>query len=107
MSTRVVLSCADLGRLYLDEELSVARIAAILGCSAATVSNRMRACGIPARTGRFQALEVSRALLEQLYTDEALTIPAVAARLGISVGTLHNRRRAYGIPARSRRKSRA
>lgn len=85
----------------------MARIATILGCSAATISNRMRACGITPRPGRFQARTVSRALLERLYTDEALTIPAVAARLGISVGTLHNRRRAYGIPTRSRRKRRA
>lgn len=103
MPTRIVLSCEDLGRLYIDEGLSIARIAAILGCSAATISNRMRACGITARAGRFQARPVSRALIEQFYRDEALTIPVIAARLGISVGTLHNRRRAYGIPPRSRR----
>lgn len=106
MPTRVVLSCAELGRLYLNEGLSTASIAAILGCSAATISNRMRACGIRARPGRFQARPVSRDVLEQLYRDESLTIPAIAARLGISVGTLHNRRRAYDIPPRSGRQSR-
>ncbi|NTU79752.1 MAG: hypothetical protein HGA45_10180 [Chloroflexales bacterium] len=103
MPMRIVLPCEELHRLYIDEGLGMASIAALLGCSAATVSNRIRACGITVRPGRFQARPVPRALLEQLYSDEGLPIPIIATRLGVSIGTIHNRRRAYGIPARGRR----
>lgn len=98
------LPCEDLRRLYVEQGLGVAAVAALMGRSPSTISNRLRACGIPTRSGRFQARLIPRDLLEQLYSVEALPLPAIAARLGISVGTVHNRRRAYGIPTRPRRR---
>ena len=93
-------SCAELHHLYIDEQLGVVAIGGKLGCSAATVSNWLRRCGIPTRSGRFQARVVSETLLEQLYSVEALPLHEIARRLGVSVGTINNRRRAYGIPKR-------
>lgn len=103
MPGKISVCCEELRRLYVEEGLSQARIAAIFGCSAATISNRMRRCGIRARIGRFQSRPPPMALLVGLYSEQRLPLPAIAARLGISVGTVHNWRRAYGIPTRTRR----
>lgn len=96
-------SCEVLHRLYVEQRLGLADVAAQLGCSAPTVSAQLRRCGIPRRSGRFVAREIARDQLEQLYLHEALPLATIAARLGVSVGTIHNRRRAYGIPLRPRR----
>jgi DNA-binding transcriptional regulator YiaG len=103
MGVRIILTCTELERLYLHEGLSQAKIAAALGCSVATVANHMRHCGIRARDGRFRARPLPAALLARLYSDEGLPLRSIAARLGVSVGTVHNWRRAYGIPTRARR----
>ena len=102
MAARIVLTCVELEHLYVHEGLSQANVAAALGCSVATVANRMRRCGIPARDGRFRAHPLPAALLAQLYA-EGLPLRLIAAHLGVSVGTVHNWRRAYGIPTRARR----
>jgi DNA-binding Lrp family transcriptional regulator len=102
MSQRIVLSGVELRRRYVDEGQTLAAIAAQLGCSAATVSTMLRRHGIPARNTRFPAIDVPRDLLVELYQIERLPIAVVAARLGISAGTISNRRRAYGIPTRPR-----
>jgi TyrR family helix-turn-helix protein len=100
MAGQVHLTCEELRRLYEEEGQGVARIGAALGCSASTVSNWLRRCGIATRSGRFRRAEVPRELLEQLYGAEGLSLRVVAARLGVSVGTVNNRLRAYGIPRR-------
>ncbi len=106
MPVQIDLSCEELHRLYIDEGLSQARVAAIVGCSAATIALRLRRCGIAARDGRFRARPIPRALLEALYSAEGLPLPAIAARLGVSVSTVHNWRRACGIATRPRRGAR-
>lgn len=107
MPERTHPPCAELRQLYDEERLSQAAIGLRLGCSAATVASWMRRCAIPAREGRFQARPLPRALLEELYCSRRLTLAAIAAQLGVSVSTVHNWRRAYGIPARGRRAARA
>lgn len=47
---------AALRRLYLDEQLPIAAIAAALGVSASTVGNKRRAFGIPIRPRRPMAV---------------------------------------------------
>ncbi|MEI6180866.1 MAG: helix-turn-helix domain-containing protein [Chloroflexales bacterium] len=106
MTTRITLACAELRHLYLEAHLSMAGIAAILGCSAATVANRLRVCGIPTRSGRFQSRPVPYPSLVYLYCEEGLPLAVIAAHFGVSVGTIHNWRRAYGIPARGHRQRR-
>ena len=100
MAFQPASTCAELHRLYLEDGLGVVAVGRRLGCSAATISNWLRRCSIPTRSGRFQARAVSRALLEQLYSVEQLPLQAIAQRMGVSVGTINNRRRAYGIPKR-------
>lgn len=102
MSQHTIISAAELRRRYTDEGQTLAGIAGQLGCSAATVSNMLRRHGIAARDARFRPIEVPRELLVQLYSVEHLPIKAIVARLGVSAGTIANRRRAYGIPRRLR-----
>jgi DNA-directed RNA polymerase specialized sigma24 family protein len=105
MKARFVVPCEELRRLYVDEGLSQAAIGRALGCSPATVGIQMRRCAIAARDGRFPARQVPRALLAALYSDQNLTLEAIAAQLGVSVSTVHNWRRAYGIPRRLQRRA--
>jgi uncharacterized protein YjcR len=102
MAGQVYLTCEELRRLYLDEGLGVARIGAAVGYSASTISSWLRRCGIPTRSGRFRPAEVPRELLERLYLAESLPLREIAALLGVSVGTISNRLRAYGVPRRGR-----
>jgi hypothetical protein len=92
--------CEELHRLYLDQALGVVAVGAVLGRSPSTISGWLRRCGIPTRSGRFREREVSRSALERLYSVELLPLPVIALRLGVSIGTINNRRRAYGIPKR-------
>lgn len=50
--TRIPVAEGALRRLYLDERLPIAAIAALLGVSASTVGNKRRAYGIPIRPRR-------------------------------------------------------
>jgi len=102
MGRIIAITCHELRQFYLEEGHSIAAIARRAGCSAPTIASRLRRCGIPTRSGRFQAREIARDTLEALYYDERLTLAEIARRLGVSVGTVNNRRRAYGLPARRR-----
>jgi transcriptional regulator of aromatic amino acid metabolism len=73
------------------------------GCSPTTIAKRLRGCGVTLRDARFPAIGVAEAQLRQLYTEERLPLSAIAARLGVSISTIGNKRRAYGIPIRPRR----
>ncbi len=103
MAQSLTLDCAELRQLYEEERTGVAEIAARAGCSSATISTRLRRCGIATRSGRFMARAVAPEQLRQLYLEEQLPLRQIAATLGVSVGTIHNRRRALGLPARGRR----
>ncbi|MCX7791373.1 MAG: DUF1804 family protein [Chloroflexaceae bacterium] len=100
MKKRLPISCGELQRLYLEEGLSMAALARQLGCSAPTIGRRLRECGIATRSGRFEQREIPRAALVRLYLDEGLPLRAIAKRLGVSVGTVNNWRRACGLPGR-------
>jgi DNA-directed RNA polymerase specialized sigma24 family protein len=100
MAGRMELPCAELHRLYLEEGMGVAELGALMGRSPSTISNWLQRCGVRTRSGRFQHKLVSQALLRQLYSEEALPLRVIAARLGVSTGTIRNRLRAYEIPLR-------
>ncbi|NTV65656.1 MAG: hypothetical protein HGA65_19275, partial [Oscillochloris sp.] len=102
MKQRITISEADLRQRYVDNGQTLMTIAAAIGCSAATVSNMLRRYGIATRDARFQAHDISRDLLFQLYMIERLPIKIIAERFGVHVGTINNRRRAYGIMPRPR-----
>lgn len=100
MASYQPFSCAELQGLYVERGLAIAAIARQAGCSAPTVANWLRRCGVPIRTGRFATHDLPRELLERLYTVEGLSLRACAARLGVSASTVSNRLKAYGIPRR-------
>lgn len=101
MASPPSISCADLRTWYEAEQLSVATIAQRVGCSPATISNRLRRCAIPTRSGRFQTIAIDPQELRRLYLDEALPLAVIATTFHVSVGTINNRLRAFGIPTRS------
>jgi len=70
------------------------------GCSSATIANRLRACGVVARSGRYEARYIAEEALRQLYLIDRLPMAVIAAHFGVSIATLYNRRRAYGMPTR-------
>lgn len=105
MARGPTIDCAELRRLYEEERLGVAAIAARAGCSPPTISSRLRRCGVAMRPTRFVARPVAPELLRRLYEEERLPLRLIAAALGVSVGTVHNRRRALGLPARGRRRA--
>jgi DNA-binding Lrp family transcriptional regulator len=102
MRQQAIIDRHELQRRYVDDGQTLVVIAKQIGCSAATVSNILRRYGIPARDGRFQRRDIPQDLLVQLYSVERLPIKVIVARLGVSAGTISNRRRAYGIPQRPR-----
>lgn len=106
MAKRIRLDYDELRQLYVAEGWTMAQIARHLGCCAATVSQHLRASGVTPRSGRFPNSKITPEVLVQLYSEDRLPIAVIAAQLGVSIGTVHNRRRAYGlVPRRPPRKS--
>lgn len=96
------LPLEDLARRYAAGE-SISRLALAYRCSPATVAKRLRAQGVAVRPARYRPVSVARDELERLYVRERLPLQTIARRLGVAVSTVGNKRRAYGIPARSSR----
>lgn len=103
MPPRIELPCDELQRLYGAGQ-STSVLARRFHCSPTIVARELRRCAIGVRRARFQAVPIPEALLRMLYTDQHLPISEIGRMLGISPSTITNRRRAYGIPARPRRR---
>ncbi|MFN8500393.1 hypothetical protein [Kouleothrix sp.] len=102
MAQRLALPCADLGAAYLAGQSTLA-LGRRYGCSPTTIANHLRACGVLLRPARYAAVALDEAALRRAYLDERRSIAALAAMFGVSPGTIANKRRRYGIPARPRR----
>lgn len=102
MPRRVELPCWELRRLYEDEGMSSVALACCYRCSPTTITKYLRACGATVRLSRFQARDIPADVLRHLYSVERLPIRDIAQRFGVSQSTIGNRRRALGIPVRSR-----
>jgi DNA-binding Lrp family transcriptional regulator len=102
MNKRVIIEREELQHRYVNQGQTLVVIAEQIGCSASTVSNMLRRYGIPTRRGYFPRRDVPREILEQLYSIERLPIKQIIIRLGVSAGTIGNRRKTYGIPERLR-----
>lgn len=103
MPPRLTLPCTELLSRY-ESGQNTTQLAEHYGCSPTTIANHLRACGAVLRSSRFRAIHVSEEMLRQLYLGERLPIAVIAARLGVSVSTINNRRRRYNIPVRSNRR---
>jgi transcriptional regulator of aromatic amino acid metabolism len=102
MSRCIDIPCDILAASYRAGQNTIT-LARRHSCSPTTIAKRLRGCGVALRDARFPAIGVAEALLRQLYIEERLPLSVIAARLGISVSTIGNKRRAYGIPIRPRR----
>ncbi|NJM07862.1 hypothetical protein HC891_19215 [Candidatus Gracilibacteria bacterium] len=105
MKQHIVIDCTELRHLYCDESCTMRELAERYRCSTATISVRLRNCGIEARSGRFEARDIPEAQLRRLYLVERQPLVQIAAHFGVSVATLYNRRRAYGMPTRTEQDS--
>ena len=103
MSHCVNLPCDALAAAYRAGQSTIA-LARRHGCSPTTIAKRLRACGVALRDARYRAIYVAESLLRRLYLDEHLPLSAIAAHFGISISTIGNKRRAYDIPIRPRRR---
>ncbi len=108
MTSAMELTEAQVRALYERQGLSVAEIAARLGCPASSLRTLMRRWGIRSRS-RSEAMRLKRARtperqvhiprleLEQLYREDGLSAEAIAERFQCSPGTIRNQLRQNGI----------
>lgn len=101
MPRQVTIPCTELVQRYERGESTVV-LARVYHCSPTTVAKRLRSCGAVVRRSRFQPLPVPEEELRRLYVMERWSLAEIAAHFGASVSTIGNKRRHYGIPARSR-----
>jgi transcriptional regulator of aromatic amino acid metabolism len=101
MARRIDLPCDALAASYRAGQ-STLTLAHRHGCSPTTIAKRLRSCGIALRDARFTPIQVAEGILRQFYLEDRLPLGAIAARLGVSVSTVNNRRRSYNIPIRPR-----
>lgn len=80
-------------RLYVEEGLSLQKIARQFGVSRDTVTRRLLAIGVkPSQRVSLDLDEVKR-----LYVEEQMTAQAIADQLGTSRGTISRRLRSMGV----------
>lgn len=103
MPARVEIDCAELRRFYEEDGIGTVALARHYGCSPTTISKRLHECQVQVRPSRFTPSNVSPEDLRQLYEVERLPLKVIAHRLGISISTISNLRRAHNIPVRPRR----
>lgn len=99
---RFTIPCEELRHFYCHEAMTTTALAQHYGCSPTTIANRLKRCGIPTRSARFRSANITVAVLRDLYYEQRLSIAAIARQLGVSISTIHNHRRALGIPRRPR-----
>ena len=101
MPSRRELPCHELRALYAAGQ-STTTLAVRYKCSPTTVAQALRRCGAEVRRARFQAVPIPEALLRDQYLTQRLPLASIAANFGVSVSTIGNKRRRYGIPTRPR-----
>jgi predicted DNA-binding protein YlxM (UPF0122 family) len=102
---RTEISCGQLQKLYVEEQLSAPEIAARLGCTTRTVYNHMLQCGIQSRSASESAmldrgLDISCEELRELYEEKLLTFAEIAEHFGCNPTTIHKKIKACGISSR-------
>jgi transposase-like protein len=99
----VVIDPEELRRMYLDEQMSQADIAAVFGCHAMTVNKRMKELEIPARDRAWkQSKPVTEEWLRQKYLVEELDCPEIAKIVERNGRRVFDWLREFGIPTRPR-----
>jgi 5-methylcytosine-specific restriction endonuclease McrA len=99
---KVVIEEATLRRLFLDEGKSPAVIGRIVGCSGATVYERLREAGFPMRRPsdyprKQKRFEIDLAVLHELYVVQRKPAREIAEIVGCSTETASVRIREAGL----------
>jgi transposase len=99
--SRVSPDVGTLRRLYVDEGLSLAALAARLGVVAQTVQNWLVAGGVPRRPSpaRFRA-DIDDGEIVRLYTQQGLTAAEIAEQVGCSTSLVYGRLARGGVDRR-------
>jgi transposase len=99
--SRVSPDVGTLRRLYVDEGLSLAALAARLGVVAQTVQNWLVAGGVPRRPSpaRFRA-DIDDGEIVRLYTQQGLTAAEIAEQVGCSTSLVYGRLARGGVERR-------
>lgn len=92
---------ATLRRLYTDEGLTVAAVAARLGVAHGTAHKWLIAAGVPMRPPLATTrTDIDDEDIRRLYTSEGQTAAEIAAHLGCPTTTVYNRLQRLGVPRR-------
>lgn len=102
MPRRLNLPCDTLRTAY-ESGQTTKELAHTYGCCPTTIANHLRRCGVILRTTRFRPVVLPKVTLQQLYLGKQLPLKDIAAYFGVSISTIGNKRRLYGIPSRTRR----
>ncbi|MEM8534221.1 MAG: hypothetical protein AAGF95_25465 [Chloroflexota bacterium] len=102
MSRRLNLPCDALRTAY-ESGQTTTEIAQTYECCPTTIANHLRRCGVILRTTRFRSIVLPKTTLQRLYQRKQLPLKDIADYFGVSISTVGNKRRLYGIPSRTRR----
>ncbi len=101
MTERFEIPKATLRKMYYEEGMTQAEIAARLGCRQGVVQLRMKEHGLETRTANdYRRTEIPRDELYHLYVELEMSAKVIAACLGCAKPTVLRRLRAYHIPIR-------
>jgi transposase len=94
---------ATLSRLYVDDELTIAALAALFGVAAQTVHNWLVAAGVPRRpSAAAPRSDISDEVLVRLYSRGGLSAAEISVRVGCSPSLVYSRLARLGVVRRSR-----
>jgi hypothetical protein len=98
---RIVLDERTLRKLYIDDKLSIEKIAEKLNSRYDLVRSNLQRFKIPIRSIEiYTTSKLTSELLKRLYVDEDLTSRQIADRLGYSALTIQKRLHIFGIKKR-------
>ena len=104
MGEKLDISKQLLHKLYYDEGLTQAEMAARLGCCPKTIGNYMETYKMTARThGDYFQIDLPPDELNDLYINREMSVESLASHFGCSAWTVVRNLRTYGIPVRPAR----
>jgi DNA-binding CsgD family transcriptional regulator len=92
-----------LRRLYVKEQMSMSKIARMLGCSLTSIRYRLKKYGIKIKKMK-DIKGLNKPTLHRLYVKEGKSINKIAEKFACSYGAIEFRCRRYGIQLRSPRR---